>query len=152
MLAHRCAEKSLRAYSPPIYQYLGKLFGHLFNYGLYGVASVQICKTVHALSSFTSLTQSTPKDNYYLNFGSDPKGVKIFSELHLSSREECDNLPVCRLQVYSIYLIETLQITLASHDAWQVFAVGWGDPVALNSPQWLWFDTPVLSGIGGHRV
>ena len=46
-----------------------------------------------------------------------------------------------------MYLLQTLQIALASHDAWQVFAVGWGNADALDSPQWLWFDVPVLSGI-----
>ena len=43
-----------------------------------------------------------------------------------------------------------MQIVLATHDAFAVFGAGWGDLNALNSPQWLWFDFPLMSGIGAH--
>lgn len=36
---------------------------------------------------------------------------------------------------------------MATHDAYKVFGDGWGKQSALEDIQWLWFDTPVLSGL-----
>ncbi|KAI0647273.1 hypothetical protein C8Q79DRAFT_617019 [Trametes meyenii] len=85
-----------------------QVFGHLFNYGLFGILIVQTY-------------------NYHLSFPDDPRPLKTF--------------------IYSLFVLECLQIVMATHDAFAVLGAGWGNYAALNSPQWLWFDTPVLSGI-----
>ncbi|KAI0709498.1 hypothetical protein C8Q76DRAFT_799496 [Earliella scabrosa] len=85
-----------------------QLFGHLFNYGLFGVLVVQVY-------------------NYHLSFSGDSKYLKSF--------------------VYGLFILECLQIVMASHDAYMVLGVGWGDITALLDVQWLWFDGPVLGSI-----
>ncbi|KAI0647281.1 hypothetical protein C8Q79DRAFT_1009394 [Trametes meyenii] len=85
-----------------------QVFGHLFNYGLFGILIVQ---------TYT----------YYLSFPEDPKRLKAF--------------------IYILFLLECIQIIMATHDAFEVLGAGWGNFAALNSPQWLWFDTPVMGGI-----
>ncbi len=44
-----------------------------------------------------------------------------------------------------------MQTILASHDAVEVLAIGWGDLVALNSPQWIWLEAPIFSGLSALR-
>ncbi|KAI0748587.1 hypothetical protein C8Q80DRAFT_1172658 [Daedaleopsis nitida] len=36
---------------------------------------------------------------------------------------------------------------MATHDAYKVLGAGWGDAEALDKPHWLWFDTPLMTGI-----
>ncbi|KAI0707589.1 hypothetical protein C8Q76DRAFT_627952, partial [Earliella scabrosa] len=69
---------------------------------------------------------------YSLSFPADSKLIKSF--------------------VYGLFVIECLQIVMATHDAYKVFGAGWGDIAELGSKQWLWFDTPVLSGLVSASV
>jgi hypothetical protein len=54
------------------------------------------------------------------------------------------------LIVYGLYFAELIQVILATHDAFNVYGAGWGNMAALSNLQWLWFDVPVMSGIGKH--
>ncbi|KAF8876181.1 hypothetical protein BD779DRAFT_1629596 [Infundibulicybe gibba] len=84
------------------------LLGYLFNWGLYGVLSVQVYL-------------------YYLAF---PK----------------DRLPT-KCLVLGLYLVETLQTILVTHDAFTTFARDFGDLPSLNVAQLEGLSTPMLSGI-----
>ncbi|KAF8588253.1 hypothetical protein K439DRAFT_1406554 [Ramaria rubella] len=64
---------------------------------------------------------------YTLAFPDDPKRLKSI--------------------VYGLYTVEVAQVILAARDAVAVLGAGWGNPKALNSPQLLWIDIPIMSGI-----
>ncbi|KAF8491762.1 hypothetical protein JB92DRAFT_2752710, partial [Gautieria morchelliformis] len=48
--------------------------------------------------------------------------------------------------VYGLYLLECLQVAIATRDAFETLGAGWGNLEALNNPQLIWFETPVMSG------
>ncbi|KAI0709497.1 hypothetical protein C8Q76DRAFT_799495 [Earliella scabrosa] len=54
--------------------------------------------------------------------------------------------------VYGLYVVEIIQVVLATHDAFETLGRGWGDAATLNNPQWLWFDVPLMSGIVSASV
>ncbi|THH32213.1 hypothetical protein EUX98_g1998 [Antrodiella citrinella] len=83
------------------------LFAHLFNWGLFGVLSVQVYL-------------------YYIAFPSDHRGLKCV--------------------VAAIFLLEVTQTVLLTHDAFRVYASGWGNAIELNSIGLYWLNIPVLSG------
>ncbi|KAH9945915.1 uncharacterized protein BXZ73DRAFT_72808 [Epithele typhae] len=70
--------------------------------------------------------------SYYNAFPTDPVSLKAF--------------------VYGLYAVEWVQVILISHDAFQVYGAGWGDLNALTSPQWLWFDIPIMSALVSATV
>ena len=49
--------------------------------------------------------------------------------------------------VWTVYLLETAQTILATHDAFSALAIGWGQTDALLKPHLLWFSVPVMDGI-----
>ena len=53
-----------------------------------------------------------------------------------------------KLLVYGVYLVECIQTALVTHDALRYFGSGFGDLQNLDRVQWLWIDTPILSGVG----
>lgn len=53
--------------------------------------------------------------------------------------------------VYGLYTMELVQLIMATHDAFETLGRGWGNTSTLNNPQWLWFDVPLMSGIGRHH-
>jgi len=83
------------------------LFAHLFNWGLYGVLTVQVYL-------------------YYIAFPKDHRGLKCV--------------------VAAVYALELTQTILLTHDAFRVYAKGWGNPVELDSIGLYWLNIPVLSG------
>lgn len=50
--------------------------------------------------------------------------------------------------IYGIYMVDTAQTLILTHDAYNTFAKGFGDLSALDAMQNGWFYAPVLSGIG----
>ncbi|KAF8873112.1 hypothetical protein BD779DRAFT_1679370 [Infundibulicybe gibba] len=84
------------------------ILGYLFNWGLYGVLSVQVYL-------------------YYLAFPNDRLSTKCL--------------------VFGLYLVETLQTLLITHDVFDSFGSGYGNLTALGSAQLEWLSVPVLSGI-----
>ncbi|KAG7097835.1 hypothetical protein E1B28_005153 [Marasmius oreades] len=63
---------------------------------------------------------------YYLAFPNDRTAVKAM--------------------VYGLYLVETMQLVMITHDAFQDFVFGFGRPGALNELNLLWFDCCVIDG------
>ena len=53
--------------------------------------------------------------------------------------------------VYAIYLLETAQTILVTHDAFNAYAKGFGNIEALGSAQLEWVAVPIFSGIGPFR-
>ncbi|TFK86051.1 hypothetical protein K466DRAFT_551121 [Polyporus arcularius HHB13444] len=90
-----------------------QLFGHLFNYGLFGILTVQVY-------------------HYHLLFPRDPTRLKVL--------------------IYSLYIIECLQVAMASHDADKVLGAGWGNTEELYRAHWLWITSPVFTGIVSTTV
>ncbi|KAF8876239.1 hypothetical protein BD779DRAFT_1629511, partial [Infundibulicybe gibba] len=85
-----------------------KILGYLFNWGLYGVLTVQVYL-------------------YYLAFPRDRVGTKCL--------------------VLGLYLAETIQTALATHDAFMTFGVNYGNIAALSEGQLSGVTVPVFSGI-----
>ncbi|EMD36402.1 hypothetical protein CERSUDRAFT_115404 [Gelatoporia subvermispora B] len=52
-----------------------------------------------------------------------------------------------RLIVYGVFLLETLQIVMTTHDAFHELALSWGDCEGLVALYWSWFDQPILAGL-----
>ena len=50
--------------------------------------------------------------------------------------------------VFGLYLIETVQTILVTHDMFHAYAIGWGDLAQLESAQLEWLSVPIFSGIG----
>ncbi|KAF8157037.1 hypothetical protein B0H34DRAFT_658747 [Crassisporium funariophilum] len=67
--------------------------------------------------------------NYYLSFPKDPIHMKLL--------------------VYFTLVIETAQTLMVTRDAYQVYAVGFGDLVKLDDLHLLWLTLPILGGLAG---
>ena len=50
--------------------------------------------------------------------------------------------------MYVIYVLETLQTILVTHDGYKYYAEGFGNVDALNRTQLEWIAVPTISGIG----
>ncbi|KLO12195.1 hypothetical protein SCHPADRAFT_941385 [Schizopora paradoxa] len=84
------------------------LIGCLFNWGLFGVLSLQVYI-------------------YHLAFPNDTR--------------------ISKCLVYGVYLIETAQTVMLTHDAFNIYATHFGDFAVLNSAQLEWLGIPIFSGI-----
>ncbi|KLO12208.1 hypothetical protein SCHPADRAFT_941395 [Schizopora paradoxa] len=84
------------------------LLGCLFNWGLFGVLSLQVYI-------------------YYLAFPNDTR--------------------ISKCLVYGLYLIETAQTVLLTHDAFNIYATHFGDLDVLTSVQLQWLSIPIFGGI-----
>ncbi len=67
-------------------------------------------------------------DVYYLAFPKDGRWTKLL--------------------VGGIYLLETVQTIIITHDAFNAYAKGYGNLNALGSAQLEWLAVPIFSGIG----
>jgi len=54
--------------------------------------------------------------------------------------------------VYGLYLLETVQTVLATHDAWHEIALSWGNCLGLLGLYWAWLSQPVISGIASATI
>ncbi|PCH34932.1 hypothetical protein WOLCODRAFT_45078, partial [Wolfiporia cocos MD-104 SS10] len=52
-----------------------------------------------------------------------------------------------QLFVYGLFVIETMQTIMLTHDAFHELAISFGDFAGLQNLYLLWFDLPILSGI-----
>ncbi|EKM52241.1 uncharacterized protein PHACADRAFT_260480 [Phanerochaete carnosa HHB-10118-sp] len=59
---------------------------------------------------------------------------------------------IVKTLVYGVYLIETTQTILVTHDAFNAYAKGYGDLTALGSAQLEWLAVPIFSGIVSATV
>jgi hypothetical protein len=57
-----------------------------------------------------------------------------------------DFIDLFHIPAYGLYLLECLQVAIATRDAFETLGAGWGNLEALNNPQLIWFETPVMSG------
>lgn len=55
---------------------------------------------------------------------------------------------VIKSLVYGVYVIQTVQTILVTHDAFNGYAKGYGRATVLNSAQLEWLAVPIFSGIG----
>ncbi|KAH0578509.1 hypothetical protein H2248_003650 [Termitomyces sp. 'cryptogamus'] len=92
---------------------VGRLLGYLFNWGLFGVVSIQVYY-------------------YYIAFPDD----RLY----------------CKILVYGVYLLESLQTVIITHDAFASFGAGFGSFEALDNIQLTCLSIPILSGIVGCVV
>lgn len=53
-----------------------------------------------------------------------------------------------KILVYAIFLVETVQTVLITHDSFHSFAIGYGNINVLNSAQLEWIAIPIMSGAG----
>ena len=69
---------------------------------------------------------------YYQAFPIDPKRNKFF--------------------VYSVFILEVTQTIITTQDAFHVFGEGYGNFAFLDSIELVWFNVPILTGIGRHCI
>jgi len=69
---------------------------------------------------------------YYLAFPTDPKRNKFF--------------------VYSVFILEVTQTIIITHTAFHVFGEGYGNLAYLDSIELVWFNVPIITGIGRHCI
>lgn len=74
----------------------------------------------------------TPTDMYYLGFPNDKTGIKAL--------------------VYVLFLFDTIQTALTTHNAWHFLGSGWGNVAVLSNPGWSWIAVPLFSGIVSASV
>ncbi|KAG2141124.1 uncharacterized protein EDB93DRAFT_637382 [Suillus bovinus] len=54
--------------------------------------------------------------------------------------------------VYGLFIIETLQLIMATHDSFHTLALGWGNDTDLLDVWFSWFDLPFLTGITSATI
>ncbi|OCH93204.1 hypothetical protein OBBRIDRAFT_885715 [Obba rivulosa] len=52
-----------------------------------------------------------------------------------------------KVVVWTVFLLETAQIVMTTHDAFHELALSWGDCAGLTALYWAWMDQPMFSGI-----
>ena len=96
----------------------------MFNWGLYGILVVQVCKC-----SQYCMSKSTKGiiDIYHLAFKDDGRYTRAL--------------------VYTLFVLETAQTIIATNDAFNTYARNFGDTDILVRIQLIWLSIPVLTGI-----
>ena len=102
-----------------------KFVGHLFNWGLFGVLTVQVCTSFSRTKEHETSTVLLT-DMYYLAFPSDGVYNKSI---------------VC-----ATYLIECVQVIVATQDGFRQFGSEWGLLQALNDTGLYWFSIIIMTG------
>ncbi|KAG8927506.1 hypothetical protein FRC03_011812 [Tulasnella sp. 419] len=64
---------------------------------------------------------------YYLSFPNDSRNFKIV--------------------VYFLFICDTIQTIMSTHNAWYFLSSGWGDTYVLTHPGWSWIAVPLFTGI-----
>jgi hypothetical protein len=123
-----------------------QLLGYLFNWALFGVLSVQVCKLIH----FSCKKPASARGHRRLLPGFQSQRFSKHQDPRYGWSQRYVHLTWLILSVYGLYLVEVVQVILATHDAFNIYGAGWGNIAALNNLQWSWFDTPIMSGIGKH--
>lgn len=103
-----------------------KLLGYLFNWGLYGILSCQVCPYQYFFQA-QSFSEN-PTDIFYLVFPNDRRHVKLL--------------------VYGIYLMETIQTILITREAFDDYAQGFGNLDALDAQGLKPIAVPIFTGLG----
>lgn len=65
---------------------------------------------------------------YYMSFPNDRTSIKAL--------------------IFGLFVIETAQTVLCTHDLFAAYASGWGNLAQLGSAHFEWLATPIMSGIG----
>ncbi|EMD36403.1 hypothetical protein CERSUDRAFT_115405 [Gelatoporia subvermispora B] len=52
-----------------------------------------------------------------------------------------------KVVVWIVFLLETAQIVMTTHDAFHELALSWGDCAGLTALYWAWLDQPIFAGI-----
>jgi hypothetical protein len=109
----------------------------MFNWGLFGILILQVCKSeLFALARLPLLANIVHirgrADFYHISFPHDKPSIKCL--------------------VYFLFITDTVQTALTTHNAWHFLARGWGDPSVLERPGWSWIAVPLLSGIVSGSV
>ena len=129
-----------------------QLFGVLWNWTLYGVLIVQLCKLIicSLQSSHTSSANHTAKmciatTSRKTRNSSNYQACIFFTDyaVHLS-----DSFST----VYAIFFIETLQTALSGADLYYWFGSGFGNIHHLSNPYASAFDVPIMGSIVSGAV
>ncbi|KAH8088932.1 hypothetical protein BXZ70DRAFT_899318, partial [Cristinia sonorae] len=95
------------------------LLGSLFDWGLFGVLTVQVFATYPTLQL----------DLYYIAFPLDDYRLKA--------------------TVFLVYVLAIIQLVFVTHDAFRLFATGWGDVAELSNLGFAWLSIPILDALVG---
>lgn len=105
-----------------------QLVGYELNWFLYGILLVQVCKLNRSVQ-YNILIHGLIEqpDNYNQISKSDSWKLKCL--------------------VYGVFLIETIQVILCSHDSFHELALNWGDPAVFSKVYYAWLTLPFMTGI-----
>ena len=107
------------------------MLGYLFNWGLLGVLSVQVCESELAyVFSEERHTQRLSQDFYCVAFPGDRRFTKSL--------------------VAGVYILELTQTIMLTHDAFGTYAIHFDDIPFLDTIQLLPLSVPIFSGLGSH--
>jgi hypothetical protein len=99
----------------------------MLNWGLYGVLTVQVCELC-LLYAFLPPTEHAIADLYWIAFQDDRR--------------------IHQVLVYGLCILETAQSISLTHDGFQQFVYGFGDPASVNDSRDVWANTCILDGFG----
>lgn len=105
-----------------------QFLGALFNWGLYGVLTSQVCEWLRLPNTIYAQKAGYVIDMYSYYYPKDRIQTKAM--------------------VYGLYIWEMVQTILFTIDAYNLYASGWGDPDKLLSLGMVWFSSTIMSGIG----
>ena len=114
----------------------------MFNWGLWGVLSVQVCVFHLACSSLRTF-------NYIWStqISTTFSSKILYAFEYLVRRTSTPHVLNLHLSVYSLYLLECIQIGLSSADIFYWFAKGWGQLSYLADPHFAQIDMPMVAGV-----
>jgi len=84
---------------------------------------------------------------YFLNWSLYGFEISQLHNYHISfPKERVRQSWIARL-VYTIFLLDTIQVLMTTHHAWYALIVGWGDTRALYDPAGSWIAVPLFTSI-----
>lgn len=109
------------------YLLLVQIVGYILHFMLFGVLSLQVCKS---------------KREFHLKTRHDSHALDIYSSAFPN------DVLINKVFVYAVYLLEVTQSIMMSYTAFQVFAIGYGHASGYDDVGVTWFSIPLISGLG----
>ena len=92
---------------------------------VFGISIVQLCESPHAFYFYDVPQLLQTLDIYHVSFPND----RI----------------LIRASVYTIFVLDIFQSTVAASEAWQFLVAGWGRQINLAFPGWTFTALPIVS-------
>jgi hypothetical protein len=94
------------------------------------------------------ISQKSP-DLYSISYPQDRPGIKTIGE-NTETPFHCVSLIPCHCTVYSVFVLDVIQMIFASHTTWGYVISGWGNPAILFKPPWSLTAMTFISSLSEH--